>query len=201
LWGEYTLHVKLKIETPVTDSVNCIEEEKNMKKILILIIVVLILATMVVPAFAAPRPQPPERFHKVFDYPLVYCGDEIGVGDFWLWDHEEAYAFIVDKYDEDGNVVQRNEHVDGTDMIYREGNPDDMLNGTYHINQLRKIDPVTGDIVADTVSGHWVGIFWHINIPGHGVVFHDSSNYTFFEDRQAGLTVFDVVTLCEYFAS
>ena len=163
-----------------------------------LFIIVVILAAMVVPAFAAPYPKPPGRIHKVFDYPLVYCGDEIGVGDFWLWDHEEAYAFFTnERYDRDGNKVQKNEHVDGTDMIYREGNLDKVLNGTYHINLLLKREPATGDIK----SLQWTGIFWHINIPGHGVVFHDSDSFTYPEDRQAGLTVFDVVTLCEYFAS
>lgn len=170
-----------------------------MKKIMFLLIIVVILATMVVPAFAAPRSQPPEKYHLVWDEPLVYCGGEIGVGDFWLWDYEEAHARIKDRYDRDGNLVQRNEHVDGTDMIYREGNRDKVLNGTYHINLLANWEPPATE-EDDPISAHWVGINWNINIPGHGVVYH-ASGFLYPEDRQAGLTVLDHVTLCEYFAS
>jgi len=178
-----------------------------MKKIMVIFITVVILAAMVVPAFADPRSQPPEEYHLVWDNPLVYCGGEIGVGDFWLWDYEEAFARIKDRYDKDGNLVQRNEHVDGTDMIYREGNRDKVLNGTYHINlQVKWGPPATEEDYpiteeADPKSVHWVGIAWNINIPGHGVVYHDSDSFTYPQDRQAGLTVLDDVTLCEYFAS
>ncbi len=170
-----------------------------MKKIMVLFILVLMLAAMVVPAFAAPRSQPPEHYHVVSDYPLVYCGGEIGVGDFWLWNHEEAFARIKDRHDRDGNLLQRNEHVNGTDMIYREGNPDKVLNGTYHINlQVKWEPPATEE--DNPISAHWVGIGWNINIPGHGLVYHDSDSFTYPEDRQAGLTVLDDATLCDYFA-
>ena len=169
-----------------------------MKKIMFLLIIVVILAAMVVPAFAAPFPDPPGRIHKVFDYPLVYCGDEIGVGDFWLWDHEEAFAFFTNvRYDRDGNMVQKNEHVDGTDMIYREGNPDKALNGIYHLNLLVRYDPVT----EEPTYIQWGGTNWNIQIPGHGNVYHEAFNYKYPEDRQTGLSVYDVETLCEYFAS
>jgi hypothetical protein len=171
-----------------------------MKKLMVILITVVILAAMAVPAFADPRSQPPRNGHVVFDYPLVYCGGEIGVGDFWLWNHEEAFYRAKDQHDKDGNLVQRNEHVDGTDMIYREGNPDKMLSGTYHINLLAKWEPPATE-EDDPISAHWVGIAWNINIPGHGVVYHDSDSFTYPEDRQAGLTVLDDVTLCEYFTS
>ena len=130
---------------------------------------------------------------------------------FEIWDQIIGHESFEGWYDKDGNPSIGLYQFKGTDNVFNADRPGYVLSGrsgfSSHIHDVVIISP-TLMTWSESVSG----IFWNIQVPGAGRVFHEAGNirqdvvletgkdniYTVL--RQKGISVFDGETLCEALA-
>ena len=168
-----------------------------MKRLVVFLIVLVFTVGTFMTAFAGGPEQIP--FAGEATWPVVYCGDIDEDWDFTIWDHEVWSGTDKLWFDEYDRLTRIKWRVSGTDTLFREGYPDNVLSGNYGWNFDARIDPETDTAIKE----HFTGLVWNIHIPGHGNVFHIAGS-EYYEDgelvRGAGLLVEDFETLCAYFA-
>jgi hypothetical protein len=163
-----------------------------MKRPAVFLFVLALTLGTVVTAFAEGPVQVP--FEGGETYQLEYCGD----GDFWIMNHEVWSGTDKLWFDEYDRLTRIKWRTGGTDNLFREDDPDNVLSGDYGVSVDIRINPET-DLPT---KEHFAGLVWNIHIPGHGNVLHVAGSQ-YFEDgefvREAGLRVFDIEALCQYF--
>jgi hypothetical protein len=166
-----------------------------MKSLLVFLIVLALTIGTVVTVFAEGPVQVP--FEGEQTWPVAYCGD-FGGGDFWIMDHEVWSGTDKLWFDEYDRLTRIKWRVGGTDNLFRVDDPDNVLSGNYGLSVDISIDPET-DLPT---KEHYAGIPWNIQIPGQGIILHGAGS-AYWEDgelvREAGLRVFDLEALCQYF--
>ena len=176
-----------------------------MKRVIILCsMLLLVLAT------AAPAAAGKERtaWEADFDYTWFVFTCPQG---FDIYDRSIGHESFEGWYDQGGNPSIGLYQSKGTDNVFRQDRPGHVLSGQYgfssHIRDVVVLSPTLMNW-SESVSG----IFWNIQVPGAGRVFHEAGNvrqdvvietgkdniYTVL--RQKGISVFDGETLCEALA-
>ena len=123
-----------------------------MKRFTILLLVVVLAFVFVITAFAAP----PEKETFEFDvvYPFFDCG-LVGVGEFLIFNNEVGSGSLKTFYDNDGNLIKEKGHINGTDHLFVESNPDNVVAGKFATNWTTYVDPQTGTYTFSHEPGNW----------------------------------------------
>jgi hypothetical protein len=176
-----------------------------MRRVIILCTVLLLVLAAAVPAAAG---KYRESWENDFDDTWYVFTCPQG---FDIYDRSIGHESFEGWYDKDGHPSIGLYQAKGTDNVFNKDRPGHVLSGHYGFSS--HIDNVV--VVSDTLmtwSESVSGIFWNIQVPGAGRVFHEAGNvrqdvvletdkeniYTVL--RQKGISVFDGEVLCEALA-
>jgi hypothetical protein len=176
-----------------------------MKRVIILCSVLLLVLATAAPAAATKF----TRFYE-YDYDDTWYVLTCPQG-FDIYDRGIGHESFQGWYDRDGDPSIGLYQNKGTDNLFNDDRPGHVLSGHYayssHIDNVVILSP-TLMTWSESVSGVW----WNIQVPGAGRVFHEAGNrrqdvvietgkdniYTVL--RQKGISVFDGEMLCEALA-
>ena len=158
-----------------------------------IMLVLLLMFALAVPVLAARVEKGTWSF--VEEYTLIdNCGDYGASGSFAVKVIETASGFERLRFNNDDVLVQVEGHQKGTDTLFREGLPENVVTAHYAINA--QFNLVTGE-------DKFTGTIWNLQLPGEGNVFH-IAGAEFYQDgefdRVAGLEHADFEAICRYFA-
>jgi hypothetical protein len=176
-----------------------------MKRVIILCSVLLLVLATAAPAAAG---KDREAWENDFDdtFYLFTCPQG-----FEIYDRSIGHESFEGWYDKDGYPSIGLYQAKGTDNVFSLGSPEHVLSGHFgfssHIRDVVVLSPTLLNW-AESVSGIW----WNIQVPGAGRVFHEAGNFR--QDvvietgkdniytvlRQKGISVFDGEILCEALA-
>jgi hypothetical protein len=156
-------------------------------------LVVLLMFVLAVPVLAA-RVET-ETWSVDYEYTLIEDCGAYGEGwNFAIKDIEVGSGVDRLRYNNDDELVKVVGHVRGTDTVYREGFPENVVTADYAIN---------GHFNLVTGEDKFTGNTWNLHLPGVGNVFHIAGS-EFYQDgefvRSAGLEHVDFEAICRYFA-
>lgn len=164
-----------------------------MKRNVIVMLVVLLMFALAVPVLAARVEK--GTWSYVEEYTLIDdCGDYGEGWNFAVKDIESASGFDRSRYNNDNVLVQIEGHQRGTDTLYRDGFPENVVTAHYAISA--HFNLVTGE-------DKFAGTIWNLQLPGAGNVFHIAGSEFYQDgefDRFAGLEHVDFEAICRYFA-
>ncbi|HMQ55498.1 MAG TPA: hypothetical protein PKD98_25675 [Anaerolineae bacterium] len=175
-----------------------------MKKLTILPLV-LLLILMAAVAVHADRPEVFQDEDIEEDFQVVACTDS--GHDFEVWDHLVGHQNAKGYFDNEGNLVKVIWKFQGVDHLYNRSRPDYIAKGPFNLTAHVYPHP-DWSITIENV----VGVWWNIQLPGKGAVYHESGlsrNIDLWVDgeeqllevvKRAGLEKSDSETLCEFFA-
>ena len=164
-----------------------------MKKSMLVLIQLLLALLLAIPAFAAP----PDKVDvdDEFEYTFIEDCSVYDEGwDFAVQDIEAAYGHEHIFYNKAGDVVKRQFNVSGTDTLFRADDRHNTVVANWHNN---------GTWNLETNNEKFRGLFWNVQLPGVGLVYHDSGAAFIVDgefDRFAGLEHYDLEAICRYFA-
>ncbi len=168
-----------------------------MKRLMAFLVVTALALVTAVSVFAVPPVEESASFDV--HYPAISC-DDVGDGDFWIWDHVVGSYSRKSFFNRDGDLIRSAVHAGGVENLYVPSNPDKEASGKFNYNWVEYYDPETGEITESLIIGN----YWNIQLPHEGNFIHVVGIVTFDEDgnmvQLAGLDDADFAAVCEYFA-